>query len=117
MNDKLLQDLANKLGTTSEYLWGVLVKQAHAQVYIDIVSDVLGLGLIFVLLKTANYLWKKFKEDDDRDGCAILAVACLFFAVVLSLALIFSIPDTMTAAMNPEYWALDKVLDAIKKSK
>jgi len=54
MNDqttKLLTDLSNKLGTTAEYLWGVLVRQAYVDGVISIIQNLLIVIFIITVYK------------------------------------------------------------------
>ena len=61
----LLQKLSESLGTTSEYLWAVLIKQAPISATISMV--------IFTqyetLSKGINWLWEKAKEDRPDADC------------------------------------------------
>ena len=121
MDEKTLQALtalAMKLGTTVEYLWGVLVKQAP----ISGVTDLLLIG-IWVTLAT---LWVRFvinkttrpktpdrgsREYPEWEGEAkFFAWLSVFVAVgVTVLAVSSSIPTAIAALFNPEYWAFRQV--------
>lgn len=39
-----------------------------------------------------------------------------FWNIVLVLTMFFCLPDTIYSLVNPEYWALKKILTAIKPS-
>ncbi len=113
MNEQLLKDLAAKLGTTADHLWGVLIRQAP----ISIVSDLLlgTLGLLLALL--GGLILKNILKDKNYDGLAfilpfaICVTGCVMFVAGYSQAA----TDGLTCLLNPEYWALKQILNAIPR--
>lgn len=115
----LLQALATQLGTTSQYLWSVLVKQA----FISGITDL----FIYTLLLVAcigEYKWFKYlikenhnmsdgEEVGHRMGLVISFVLLAIF-VIWTLA---SFSTTLASFFNPEYWALNHILEVIKSGK
>ena len=109
MDDKSIQALtalATKLGTTAEYLWGVLIRQAPISAVLDLaVVAMLSVGLI----QLVRVLSRKTKEsyEDWHDIAwsvvAVLGLVAIFIAMVV-------IPLAITALLNPEYWALRQIL-------
>jgi len=115
MNDQtavLLQNLANKLGTTSEYLWGVLLRQATISGITDILQYI-----IIAVAGFAYYRWATSKNRDFGPGGDSWPAALVIGIPLAALVVIsfFCFPTTIAALVNPEYWALDRVLSAIKK--
>jgi hypothetical protein len=114
MDDKTLQaltTLANKLGTTAEYLWGVLLRQAPLSGAIDLALVAAWAAACFWMVR---FVRAKTAGDDpvwmDEAGRA-LAWAGVWFAC-LGVALIGGsvLTDAVTALANPEYWALRQIL-------
>ena len=114
---KLIEELAAKLGTTAEHLWGVLIKQAPISSICDILAlFIFGMGLFLA----GKFINKKTSPDEngdrDWDGDGI-GVAWLIFSIVtlvyISIALL-GFGDIMAGFINPEYWALQKILYSIK---
>lgn len=112
---KLLEQLASKLGTTTEYLWSVLLKQAS----IDATTTLFQFILIGISAKSLYSLHKKLcKEVDGYTGyeknesyiftMAIAGIIVAFLAVIA----FFHIGDVVNGLVNPEYWALDRILKA-----
>jgi len=116
-----LQALAAKLGTTAEYLWTVLVRQAR----LSLIADLILIGCLTVALaaifRQMRLLRARFTEMMQRNqdpmieyfaafGLWLLIVACV--GIGLSL-----IPDLMTKIFNPEYWALQQILETVKGTK
>jgi len=122
MDDKTLQALtalANKLGTTAEYLWGVLLRQAPITGAIDMLlmaAWVVGavMWCRFVARKTAP----PKATEDDRYPRADWAEESAFFswvsvgvvALFAGLAVSSSLAIALAALFNPEYWALRQIL-------
>lgn len=114
MNDetaKLIQDLAAKLGTTADHLWGVLVRQAPVSSMISILS--------FVLQGCAVYFYAKWLmgrpaiEDDDAIPQWIGRGAMWCVLIVVVICLLCDMDDMATnisGFTNPEYWALKQIV-------
>ena len=111
---RLLDNLATKLGTTSEYLWTVLLKQAPVAAGIGLMEVAIFAAIIVAYIKTIPWLLKGAKDnryDVAWDiGLAVGAVA----SIILVFAIIINLGAAATAILNPEYWALDKILGTIK---
>jgi len=113
----LLEKLAVKLGTTADMLWKVLVKQA----FIDGVLVLSFILVVFladiILLCNAAKLIKRIEDSRNGDGWKSVAfIGCVVLAALTIFAFIlcFMVP---TNFLNPEYWALDKILSSLKLSK
>ena len=115
----LLTELAAKLGTTSEYLWGILVRQAPVAATITLIQ------IIFTVL-SGIFLWKLHKyfskETDkrysmyDRGNGGLEALMVMFSILILTIGIVlfFAIESMFNGYFNPEYWALNKILNVLK---
>lgn len=114
----LLEKLADKLGTTTEYLWSVLIDQA----LISAINSMIFIGItIIVTFFTLKYHIKFSKEDSEGNSMyynqeelltgpmVFIGMACI---VMIILSLVF-LSNLSTALFNPEYWALEKILEQI----
>lgn len=108
---KLLEQLALKLGVTVEYLWAVMVKQAMINSIIDI-----AMSILLILTNVAFFkLYKKQSKDDYGDIKYIEAYAIGgLLLIVLDAVMFFSIGSILTGFLNPEYWALNQILEKLK---
>jgi hypothetical protein len=122
VDDKTLQALtalANKLGTTAEYLWGVLLRQAPITGAIDIALMAAWVAITwmwcrFVLRKTTE----PEETDADRYPRADWSDEAAFFAWLSAIAIVCvtvlivtsSLATAIAALVNPEYWALRHIL-------
>lgn len=110
----LLQELAKKLGTTSEYLWGVLLKQAPIYAATTLLEVSLFAFGVWFYLKNFKRFYAWFDDEVARGfGVVIASIA----VALIALAAFFSLSGIVTALLNPEYFALNKLLSAIAKSK
>lgn len=122
MDEKTLQamtDLAEKLGTTAEYLWGVLLKQAPIAGAVDLLLTVAWvaaavLWLSFVKRKTTEPPTRDdgrplYAEwDDEAEFFGWVSAVCL--ALIAGMNVSFSLESIVAALFNPEYWALAQIL-------
>lgn len=113
MNDKtiqLLEALAAKLGTTAEYLWGVLIRQAAVSATIDLVCLLVAVTYLVVYTKWLRVVRKGDMFDNEATG--VIMGGCV--AVIVFILALFCVSGVITGYMNPEYWALNKILDTIQ---
>jgi hypothetical protein len=111
----LLEELANKLGTTIEHLWNILIHQAYVEAFknIAIIAFFIIAEMIIFKYVIKYNKGKRFEEIDDDFGfiAVLLFIVILVFIIVITLNLV---PETVDAIFNPEYWALNHILKCIK---
>ncbi|NCD07544.1 MAG: hypothetical protein EOL97_15660 [Spirochaetia bacterium] len=111
---QLLAQLAAKLGTTTEYLWSILLKQAQVVI---ITRSLLSLILIIGIILSIKLIYKIISESstEDPDNPTVFTVGLLSTLIfILSISLFFSVEALITTAINPEYWALERVLNILE---
>lgn len=102
---KLIRELADKLGTTAEHLWSVLVKQAP----ISSATDCVGLVVLWIIMGISFVELKKLvTKDDDWRPVYIIWVVCALGVTVLSC---ITVQSVLAGFFNPEYWALQQLLN------
>ena len=117
MKEKLmsmLDVLAEKLGTTTELLWSVLVKQAEIESYIWLSWLLAWLFLFSILVLIfikAAYTGKK--QNWEMWGCWYIGVTASICIGITVIAFCYS--QYLIAAYNPEYWALNEILSTFGK--
>ena len=113
---KLIETLANKLGTTSEYLWRVLLKQAPIAATTELVFMVFLVIAGYFLWKAHKYLSNNENSqsyyNEDSYEIIMIILACGYLALLLFS--INSIPVIINGYFNPEYWALKEILNSLK---
>lgn len=108
---KLLEQLAAKLGTTAEHLWGVLIRQARIEAVTDSLFVILTLvGGYWYYRWIKSYIKRNPYEDAEIAGLIILGIP-MVVSTIISFICLFLIPSEL---FNPEYWALKEVLNALK---
>ncbi len=114
MNDEILKRLdilAAKLGITAQYLWGVLVKQARIEMYADIGWSILLSGML------ALFLWvlrKLYISPNEREMDGIAALGLAIASIIVFIFLVVSVSGALTEGLNPEYWALNHIMEKLK---
>lgn len=116
---KLLEQLAYKLGTTTEYLWGVLIKQAPIAATTQLCQTIGVIIFGFILWKIHKYLLKENDKGYSRystyeEGAAIPMVIGLIIFMFCIIACFICFSDVINGYFNPEYWALDSILNKCK---
>jgi len=119
---KLIEQLAAKLGTTSQYLWSILLKQAAVSATVTLIQMILIFGYGYVLYRIHLKLLKKKSDDkyaeniyeSTEGGAAVPMIMGGLLFIILATMSLCSIGDIVNGYVNPEYWALNKVLDTIK---
>lgn len=115
MNDatpQALTALAAKLGTTAEYLWGVLLKQATITGVIDVfwgtvlfAISVLALWIVYYRVRCDSPTW----EYDEGTLITIRAFVTTIAGICIPLGASL-ITRGAIALTHPEYWALQRAL-------
>jgi hypothetical protein len=113
----LLKELSEKLGTTGEHLWGVLVRQAQISGIAELLVIVAWWSISFLGLK---FIIKKTTRIKDTDGYSIAEwegegafFAWCGWSMYTAIILVLSGVEVVTIAgalLNPEYWALKQLL-------
>lgn len=116
--DELLQRLdllAQKLGTTVEQLWPVLVQYQYHKGVVELVSCAFyGLSGA-ILLRTSRWLWTRIrteskKSDESEDPYIFGFLLCTILGTIFLLVGIFDVPDAYLMMTNPQYYALQDLM-------
>ena len=106
---ELLKVLADKLGTTTEHLWGVLLNQAF-------LSGLSNSAFLAVILISSVWWWRfalaKIKKEGKENGYSSSDVwpPVILLIAACGTASTIIVYEIMTAFLNPEYWALKQIL-------
>ena len=114
----LLEKLAEKLGTTTEYLWGVLIRQAPISALTDLMYFILVVIGVVVLYKVHRRLAKEGSDGHSlywhyEDAAIVPMFIAAIVLVIIFIICFFSLGNIVNGFLNPEYWALDEVLKLI----
>ena len=119
---KLIEQLAQKLGTTSEYLWSILLKQAPIEATTLLCQTVFVVIYGIFIWETHKYLSEKVNNGkyietryEEYEEKAVLPMAvAVFIFMICFIACFFCFGNIINGYFNPEYWALEKILNAAK---
>jgi hypothetical protein len=110
---ELLENLADQLGIAVPYIWEVFVQQA----FVTAVSISLFTLLSFTLLIISSvYLYNNVKNLD----CGAESVVGLIVFWIMSMSALATVVCVFrfiavvpTALVNPEYWALQQIVNMV----
>lgn len=117
--NKALEQLAEAFNTTVEHLYPILIKQAYVAGVQSILVFLVPLVMMIIVYKLAMKSKKECNEGDkysywewNDEGMPYLIMLGLlgFVSIFTTAELIYTAP---TAFLNPEYWAIKEVMDAI----
>lgn len=111
---QLLQQLADKIGTTVEQIFPWYVKQQviEGTVFILVSSLAIILGMIMILLSYKKMNWK---VDDGHELPNMTFVAGCIIAFVALCVLLINLPGDICKIMNPNYYALKALTSDMSK--
>lgn len=122
MDDKTLQALTTldaKLGTTAEYLWGVLLRQAPITGAIDLLVMAAWVITAVLLIRLVRRKTETPVETEENkyprakwgeEGAWFAWIGAVGFALVTALIVGSGLSGVVAALLNPEYWALRQIL-------
>ena len=108
---KLLEQLALKLGTTSNYLWNVLVSQGKIDAIYSSIIIVVTMLYIGILFTTRKKLKDRINDDEVYNFAMVIISAVGIIFIIWSLV---SLSTVVKGFFNPEYYALEKLISLIK---
>jgi hypothetical protein len=99
---KLIQQLAQRIGTTADKIFPWYVKQQIVSAYTDLAAFAIFLVILGVTF------WKTYPKADFEDGNrnAVFAIisGALFLSALIFLMICFS--TLLSQIINPEYYAM-----------
>lgn len=110
--NQILDALAQRFGTTAAHLWAVLIRQVYVVGIADAVVEV----VLLAICVGAVLVWRALASNGDYEGFGMVAapgVAAL--AAVFFVIGIFASINDWASMLNPEYGALQLVLQAVRK--
>lgn len=104
---KTLAAMAEKMGTTADHLWQVLLRQAPISGLIDLCVMLAWLAASVAMLRLAHK-----KQDSGDEGLVVALWAGAVCVLAISAVIISCGASSVIAAfLNPEYWALMQILN------
>lgn len=105
--EKLIRELADKLGTTAEHLWGVLIAQARVEFFAMSITYL----IILILFGITFFLYKKHMNEKYQVNKFTIPMLIVGFITATSLISgLGYLPMYLASILNPEYWALRQIL-------
>jgi len=109
---KRLDSLAQTLGTTSQYLYGTLVKQGFAMGLLEVAGIVTFLISLSIMLR--GFKGVNFNEYDFKyPKTWARTMVCLLLCILIGMASLFNIGD-LIYIYSPESYATERVIKILK---
>lgn len=112
-----IKPLAEKIGEGAAHLYEVYVRQMVAEGIGELITIAAFVILCIAIWIFTRKSWRRFEEkaesyDDPVIPVCFTAVACIisFFTLIAVL----NITNSFTKITNPEYHAVQKILDTVK---
>jgi hypothetical protein len=113
--------IAAKLGVAAEHVYGILVRQQYVEGITTILGCLTFVAVMFFISRKITDLTKSTREsakkksfteisEDLAHVVLVLGWIAFFFALIFAS---FAIPDSVAKLINPEYYAIKEILDAI----
>jgi len=118
----VIDSIAAKLGVAAEYVYPLMIKQAYVDGAISIAQVIVSLFIITVFVLAIKYYLMPLNDDGDtrfelQSDIDLLFVILILlgFASFFSLFfLCFGFSDAIKALVNPEWYAINKLLKLVK---
>lgn len=116
----MLEKLAGQLGVTVELLWKTLLRQAYISSILDLVFSV-GFFILLVVWFVFFLRFVKWAQKNENEYSDIVPVGWTAFIAGGVLLMVVNIIDlayltsVISALLNPEYWAFDKLMGMLQK--
>lgn len=108
--EAMIRELADKMGTTTEHLWGVLVKQAVITGSVGLAMYVLFAALLIAIGLKVRRMGGDIVKAMEDPICFALSIVFGVGTVSYIFAMLSAFVTTVSALVNPEYWALSQIL-------
>jgi hypothetical protein len=117
--NSVINNLADKLGVTANKLYPVLIKQSYVDGIFSILSCILGLAMVLSVPIVTRLIMKKDKDGEYfakywDDGWVGYWIGMGTIGIAGFLIMGCSFQNAITALINPDWYALQLILDKIK---
>lgn len=117
--NEALQQLADALNTTVEYLYPFLIRQAYVVGFQTVIAWLIPLVILLVVYKMATKEKREANKGKEYDSWVwedegipyIIAMGVLIFISIITTMIMIAVAPT--ALLNPEYWALKEIIDSV----
>ena len=116
---ELLRELANQLGTTSDHIITIMMKQAR----VVIAQNFIWVGAMIAYFTQSLKInaWLIQKQNDRAENKSYMDENFWGFGIgahwiivlILAICTICTITQLVTLIFNPEYWVVDKILSGL----
>lgn len=104
-----LIEIQQRLGVASGHIWDILVRQSYVTSFSNLVYYLIVILFDIILYKV--WKWAVLKDKMNEEYVSVPITIGTILAVVSTIICIASIHYTVTGLVNPEYMAIERVVD------
>ena len=109
-----LVPVAQKIGETAEWGWGVVIRQMYVEAILGIFYTILGIVVLVATYKLVRFVMKQCKEDRYSDWGLVGIIGGIIGTSVGFLLFFGGGYDAITRFVNPEFYAIKFFLELVK---
>lgn len=112
-----VSSIADALKVPAEHVYSVLVKQSVIHSIVNILLSILFIIITIISYKMSIYYYKKHDNDDCEDGVfeyadsGIFCTLSIIMLIVWIIHLLATVNIIITGFINPEYRAIQEILN------
>lgn len=113
----LIDQLAEKLGTTGEALWKITVKQAYVSAIYSLLKVAIVIICLPILLKFTENHYNSFILSSEGVSMIAVIISTIWvgYAIIVYETFNRHIGNFIDGMFNPEYWALTDITNKINE--
>lgn len=113
---EILRQLADNLGVALPHLYDVLVTQHIWLGWANLIQAVLGVTCFFLFVRHGISLIRRNAEGQPAsDTEEVVTIVGTAFFLIMTIIIYLAFPDMLGHLVNPEYYAIQDLLEAIGK--
>jgi len=109
---EVLTQLANKLGTTIDHLWGVLIRQANIEYKVGLYWRIGMWAVAALSFLFAIFMFIRGAAESDEDYF-VYGIFTVIISLVFAAVTACGMGAWIAAKNNAEYWALQHVISML----
>lgn len=110
----VIQSLSDKLGVSTDHLNQVLVQQTYAEGLNSVIMGCAGILGILVILVLGIFLSKFYADRDKLEARELVIAVTIVLIFFLGCGIVPNTSIGMLKMMNPEYYAIQNILQIVK---
>lgn len=112
-----ITQIAHGLGVASEHVYGVLIRQQFVDGLVDVCISIIAPILYIIVMMYLLRLRKNIDSYWEDEVSAIVIIVGVGGFIATTVIFFNLFPDGLKHLINPEYYAMQQILDYLKSLK